>query len=88
MKINLVIGAGALNAAAASATVAAASFLFAGAVAAGSASARIAWKKTYGACPAMPLPGNARIAGGRMDSAISEDAAARLTLDYHRILSL
>jgi len=37
-----------------------------------SVSARSVWKKIYGACPAMPLPGNARTVEGRMDSATSE----------------
>jgi len=36
--------------------------------------ARTVWKKIYGACPAMPLPGNVRTVEGRMDSATSEDS--------------
>ena len=75
MKINLLIGADAINAEAVSVTVAGVSSLFAGAVDADSASARIAWKKTFGACPAMPSPGSVLIVAGRTDSAISEDAA-------------
>jgi hypothetical protein len=37
-----------------------------------SVSARTVWQKIYGACPAMPSPGNARTVEGRMDSATSE----------------
>jgi len=44
----------------------------AGSAGAGSVSARTAWKKIYGACPAMPSPGSALTVAHRMDSATSE----------------
>ena len=57
------------------ATAAAGNFLSAGDAAAVSGSARRACRKTYGACPAMGLPGSARIAGIRTDSETSRNGA-------------
>ena len=48
------------------------SYPFAGGAGVDSVSARAVWKKTYGACPAMPSPGSARTVEGRMDSVTSE----------------
>ncbi len=69
------------------ATAAAGNFPSAGSAGADSASARIVWKKIYGACPAMPLPGNARTVEGRMDSGISEGPTVCGGPEYERILS-
>ena len=53
------------------ATAAAKNLDFAGAVDVVSISVRNAWMKIYGACPAMPSPGSARIAETKMDLATS-----------------
>ena len=37
-----------------------------------SGSAKSVWRKIFGACPAMALPGNVRIVAGRMDSVTNE----------------
>ncbi len=54
------------------ATAAAGNFPSAGTAGVDSISARTVWKKIYGACPAMPSPGNARTVEGKMDSATSK----------------
>jgi len=54
------------------ATVVANNFPSAGNADVDSVSARHAWRKIFGACPAMALPGNVRIVAGRMDSETSE----------------
>jgi hypothetical protein len=71
------IGASIASTAIIGATAAAKNLDFAGAVDVVSISARNAWMKTYGACPATPSPGSARTAGTRMDLAISDSIAAR-----------
>ena len=68
---NLPTGKNVANAVCNFATAAARNFLSAGDAVAVSVSARSACKKTYGACPAMGLPGSVRIAGIRTDSEIS-----------------
>jgi len=54
------------------ATAVAGNFPSVGSAGADSVFVRAVWKKIYGACPAMPSPGNARTVEGRMDSATSE----------------
>jgi len=49
---------------------------FAGPADADLAYVRPAWRKTYGECPAMPLPGNARTAANKMALATNEPSAA------------
>ena len=75
MKIESPVGENDTVAVAMIVIAAAGNFPSAGVAAADSASASIAWKKTYGACHAMPSPGSARIAGSKTDSAISEGTA-------------
>jgi hypothetical protein len=54
------------------ATVVANNFPSAGNADVDSVSARHAWRKIFGACHAMALPGNVRIVVGRMASVTSE----------------
>jgi len=60
---------------------------FAGAAGVALAYARVAWKKTYGACPATELPGSVRIAAARTALVISNDAKRylRIRLSSHRL---
>jgi len=69
------------------ATAAAGSFPSAGGAGVVSVSVRTVWKKIYGACPAMPSPGNARTVEGRMDSATSEGPTLCGGAEYERIFS-
>ena len=66
---------------------AAGNFPSAGTAGVDSVSARTVCKKIYGACPAMPSPGNARTVEGRMDSATNEGPTVCGGPKYKRILS-
>ncbi len=52
-----------------------------------SVSARTVWQKIYGACPAMPSPGNARTVAGKTGLATSEVFRCCGGTEYERILS-
>jgi len=67
------------------ATVAAGNSHSAGSAGADSIFARTVWKIIYGACPAMPSPGNARTVEGRMGSATSEVPTCCGGTEYERI---
>lgn len=79
--VNAHCGESAANSASIFATAAEGNFLSAGDAGADSVFVRNVWKKTCGACPAMPLPGNARTVGIRMGLAINEKAKIRYVHD-------
>ena len=63
-----------VNSAVMYATVVVTNFPSAGNVDVDSVSAKNVWRKIFGACPAMALPGNVRIVAGKMASVTSEDS--------------
>ena len=72
------------NAVCSGATAAAGNFLSAGDAAAVSVSARRACRKIFGACPAMGLPGSARIAGIKTGSETSRNGPGPKAQDARR----